>query len=118
MTVLDRLTSPLATWMLTRHLRAADRLHSPKRVRFLRSASRGATVGLLVQALGVCASVLLGLFCACCYATYPASPPEYPASMWVFFGVISILMCLGFTWLGWVYADFRRRLQPFLTPPG
>ena len=115
MTILDRLLNPPVTWMLTRHLRAADRLPAPKRVRFLHDVSQSVLIGIGTAVFGVVVSVLLGLFCAYCYATYPISPPEYPASMWVFFGVIAILMCLGSVWLGLVYVDFRRRLEPFLT---
>ncbi len=118
MTVFDRFIDPSSTWVLKRYLRAADRLPAPKRMRFLHSASRVAQIGIGTAVFGGCGSVLLGAFSGYGYATYPVSPPEYPASMWVFFGVISILTCLGHLFLGWVCLDFRHRLRPFITKPG
>ena len=63
-------------------------------------------------------SALICLFCGYGYATYPASPPEYPGSLWIFFGVVSGLLCLFHGFIGLVMADFRRRLKPLLNELG
>ena len=114
---LGRLTNSTATWLLARYLRRADRLSGSKRAHFLRRASRGALVGIGTSVLCACGSVLICLLCGYSYATYPASPPEYPASMWVFFGMASALVCFFHVFLGLVCLDCRRRLQPFVTAP-
>ncbi len=101
--------------MLARCSRRAARLSAPKRARFLRGVSQGAMIGMGSAVLCGGGSALTCLFCSYGYATYPAFPPEYPASLWIFFGVVSGLLCLLHGFIGLVMVDFCRRLKPLLT---